>query len=191
LAQTRNDIMTNARTKNRLTLILIALVFFVPLALAFLFNAEGWRPAQTRNHGSLIEPARDVTAVPLTLADGGAFAWKIPTWPWTLVLLPGGNCADACRTRIDELLRMRITLGRNAERVRVLYLGPDLGTDWVGARKPLLAGQTQDAAFDALRPGTDDTLALALVDPNGLLMMQYKPGYVASDVREDLVRVLH
>ena len=183
--------MTNARNKNRITLILIAGAFVVPLALAFLFNAEGWRPAQTRNHGSLIEPARDIASVPVSLADGPGFAWKIPSWPWTLVLLPGPGCADACRVRIDELLRMHITLGRNAERVRMLYLGPAPEADWRATRKTLLVGDTGDAAFDALRPSAPDTLALALVDPNGLLMMQYKPGYVASDVREDIVRVLH
>lgn len=183
--------MTNARNKNRLTLILIALVFFVPLALAFLFNAENWRPAQTRNHGALIEPARDVTSVPVTLADGSAFAWKTPTWPWTLVLLSGDNCSVACRARIDELVRMQITLGRNAGRLRLVYLGPELGADWLAERKTLLVGKTGDPAFDTLRPKAPHTLSLALVDPRGLLMMQYAPGYVASDVREDVVRVLH
>jgi hypothetical protein len=86
---------------------------------------------------------------------------------------------------------MQITFGRNAGRVRLLYLGPDLGADWLAERKALRVGHTSDPAFDALRPKPPHTLSLALVDPNGLLMMQYAPGYVASDVREDIVRVLH
>ena len=35
------------------------------------------------------------------------------------------------------------------------------------------------------------TLALALVDPNGLLMMRYDAGYDAARLRQDIVKVVH
>jgi hypothetical protein len=132
-----------------------------------------------------------VTNTRATLADGSAFAWTDTQRQWTLLALPGVQCGQTCRTRLDEILRMRITLGRNAERVRVLYLGAPLDKDYLAARTPLLAGSVDGDALGQYRALANDGLALALVDPNGLLMMRYAEGYIAYGVREDIVRVLH
>ena len=181
----------NARTKNRLILAAIVLVFAAPLIVAYLLNAEGWRPQQTRNSGTLIEPPRDVTATSVTLADGSKLVWRDPQWHWTLLALPGAHCAARCLTRLDEALRMRLTLGRNAERLRIVYIGPDLGAADVSARAPLLAGQDSGGAFAEYRARGDDALALALADPNGLLMLRYPEGYSAQGLRGDIQKVLH
>ena len=179
------------RNKNRLILLAVVLLFAAPMAVAFLLNAEGWRPHKTRNSGTLVDPVRDVSAVPVTLADGTALNWRDPQWQWTLLALPGAQCASACRERLDEILRMRITLGRNASRLRVVYLGPALPAADVAARAPLLAGTDTGAAFTPYRASAADGLALALVDPNGRLMMRYGDGYSALGVRDDLTRLFH
>ena len=188
-----NETALNDRTrnKNRLVLLAIALLFGLPVLLAVLFNSNGWRPQNTRNHGTLVQPPQDMTATRVTLADGSAFAWTDVQRQWTLLAVPGVQCGENCRTRLDEILRMRITLGRNAERVRVLYLGAPLDKDYVAARAPLLAGSVQGDSLGQYRALANDGLALALVDPNGLLMMRYAEGYIAYGVREDIVRVLH
>ena len=181
----------NSRNKNRSMLVFIALLFLVPVLAAVLLNASGWRPRNTRNNGTLVEPPQDVTNVRAALADGAPLAWRTEQRQWTLLALPGAQCGDSCRTRLDEILRMRITLGRNAERVRVVYLGPPLDKDYVAARAPLLAGGVEGDSLAPYRALANDGLALALVDPNGLLMMRYPDGYIAYGVREDIVRVLH
>ena len=189
----RNEKVPNDRTrnKNRMVLLAIALLFGLPVLLAVVFNSTGWRPQNTRNHGTLLQPPQDISATRATLADGSAFAWTDAQRQWTLLALPGVQCGENCRTRLDEILRMRITLGRNAERVRVLYLGPPLDKQYAAARAPLLAGVVEGDSLDQYRALADDGLALALVDPNGLLMMRYAEGYIAYGVREDVVRVLH
>ena len=181
----------NARNKNRLVLILIALLFFVPLLAAIVLNAQGWRPQETSNTGTMIDPPQDVNGVDVTLADGGKFAWSDPQRQWTLLALPGVQCAQSCRARLDEILRMRITLGRNAERLRVVYLGPELEQGFVTARTPLMSGRAPGNTFTPLRALATDGLALALVDPNGMLILRYPEGYIAYDVRKDIVQVLH
>lgn len=181
----------NSRSKNRLILAAIVLVFAAPLLIAYLLNAEGWRPQQTRNSGTLIEPPRDVSTVAVTLTDGAQLVWRDPQWHWTLLALPGASCAGQCMLRLDEALRMRLTLGRNAERLRVVYLGPSLPTAEVAVRAPLLAGQDDRRAFADYRAHGDDALALALVDPNGLLMLHYPEGYSAQGLRSDIQKVLH
>ena len=181
----------NSRTKNRLILAAIALVFATPLVVAYLLNAEGWRPQQTRNSGTLVEPPRDVSAVAATLVDRTRLVWRDPQWHWTLLALPGAQCATQCRTRLDEALRMRLTLGRNAERLRIVYLGSPLPAADLAARTPLLAGQDDSGALAEYRAHGDDALALALVDPNGLLMLRYPEGYSAQGLRSDIQKVLH
>lgn len=181
----------NKQNRNRLVLLALLLIFAAPLGIAFLMNAEGWRPQQTRNSGTLIEPPRDVSAVAVPLADGSKLVWRNPQWQWTLLALPGAHCATQCMTRLDEALRMRLTLGRNAERLRVVYLGPPLPAGDVAARAPVLAGQDDSHALAEYRASGDDAMAMALVDPNGLLMMRYPEGYSAQGLRSDIQKVLH
>jgi len=181
----------NKQNRNRLALIALLLIFAAPLVIAYLMNRAGWHPQQTRNSGTLIEPPRDISTVAVRLTDGNQLVWRDPQWHWTLLALPGAHCAAQCQTRLDEVLRMRLTLGRNAERLRLLYLGPALTPEYVTARVPLLAGQDDAGAFAAYRAPGDDDIALALVDPNGLLMLHYPQGYSAQGLRSDIQKVLH
>jgi hypothetical protein len=86
---------------------------------------------------------------------------------------------------------MRLTLGRNAERLRIVYLGAAMPAADVAARAPLLAGHDDTGALAEYRAHGADALALALVDPNGLLMLRYAEGYSAQGLRSDIQKVLH
>lgn len=180
----------DSRNRNRLVLIAIVLVFAAPIAVALLLNVAGWRPAGTGNSGMLVQPPADIGNVPVTLADGGKLVWRDPQWHWTLLALPNGDCALACQTRLAELVRMRITLNRNAERLRIVYLGVTLAAS-AAPPPPLLAGSDDSGALAAYRAAKPGELALALVDPNGLLMMRYAAGYDAALLRGDVVKVVH
>jgi hypothetical protein len=187
----QSEVIMTPRSKNRLILVAVLLLFAAPMLIAFLLNAEGWHPQKTRNTGVLIEPSRDVVSVPLKLSDGNDMVWRNPQWQWTLLALPGAKCESVCRERLDEILRMRLTLGRNAERLRVVYLGPEMQPDFVTARAPLVTARDDTGFFSEYRAHGDDAMALALVDPNGRLMMRYAEGYPALGVRDDIMRVFH
>ena len=64
----------NKSTRGRLALLGIVVVFAVPLAAAFLLRGSGWQPARTLQSGILVKPPRDVSAAPVTLADGSRYA---------------------------------------------------------------------------------------------------------------------
>lgn len=181
----------NRTTRNRLALIGIALVFAIPLAAAFLLRAGGWEPRKTMQSGILVHPARDVSATAVMLTDGERYPWQDPQFRWTLVMLPGTDCAQNCQTRVDEALRMRITLGRNADRLRVLYLGAPLPDGFAAARAPLQIGSEDSGAFTFARPTGADQLALALVDPRGQLMLRYADGYSAQGLRRDITKIIY
>jgi len=84
-----------------------------------------------------------------------------------------------------------LTLGRNAGRIRIVYVGPPLPAEMVAARAPLMTGSDTSNAFADYRARGEDSLALALVDPNGNLMMRYAEGYLALGLRDDVQRVFH
>jgi hypothetical protein len=178
------------QNKNRLVLIAVLLLFAAPLLIAYLLNTQGWHPQNTRNSGILVEPPLPVMADAVTIAGGAKLVWRNPQWQWTLLALPGPRCETQCRTRLDEVLRMRLTLGRNAERLRIVYLGPELPMD-ASTAGALMSGHDDADTFAQYRAKGDDALALVLVDPNGLLMMRYPDGYSALGVRSDLQRVFH
>jgi hypothetical protein len=118
-------------------------------------------------------------------------SWRDPEYRWTLLALPGAQCATSCRERLDEMLRMRITLGKNMDRLRVVYVGAPLPADFVTARAPLLAGREESGAFAAEHASGEDSLALVLVDPRGLLMLHYPDGYSAQGLRSDIQKVIY
>lgn len=181
----------NKTNRSRLFLVAIVLVFAAPMVIALLLNLGGWRPATTRNYGVLVEPPVDIGAAPVTLAGGGKLDWRDPQWHWTLVVLSSGDCAAPCQARIADVLRMRLTLNRNAERLRVLYLGPALPPPAVQALVPLLTGSDDNNVLAAYRPEAAGMPALALVNPNGLLMLRYGQDFDVARVRQDLVKVVH
>ncbi|HSE11106.1 MAG TPA: hypothetical protein VLB69_00610 [Rudaea sp.] len=179
------------KTRSRLVLVAIMLVFAAPLVVALLLNVSGWRPATTRNYGVLIEPPVDIGAAPVTLAGGGKLEWSDKQWHWTLLVLSNGDCGASCQARIADVLRMRLTLNRNAERLRVVHLGQPLPAASVQALAPLLAGSDDNNVFSAYRPKAAGSPALALVNPNGLLILRYDADFDVARVRQDLVKVVH
>jgi hypothetical protein len=181
----------NKLTKSRLTLLAVIAMFAIPLIAAFVVRSSGWHPSETKNTGTLVEPPRDIKGITATAPDGSNFAWKDPQFHWTLVMLSGANCAAKCVERIDEGLRMRITLGRNAERLRVAYIGPNQADDFFTQRAPLIHLADSSNALVEFRAHDDDSLALALIDPQGLLMMRYPDGYSAQGLRSDITKIIY
>ncbi|HEY8011205.1 MAG TPA: hypothetical protein VIE67_09430 [Rudaea sp.] len=182
---------THVRTRNRWVLLGVAALFAAPILIALALNLSGWRPAGTRAYGRLIDPPRDVSATPVALADGGKLAWRNAQWQWTLLALPGANCATQCQAALGNVLRMRATLGRKAERLRVIYLGSALPADMLAALAPLQSGSDETGTFAQWRATGDDALALVLVDPSGYLMLNYAQGFDVAGIRRDLPKVIN
>lgn len=177
-------------TRNkRLQLVAIMLVFAAPVLIAFGLRVTDWQPPRTANVGTLVTPLHDVSAATITLADGSRLDWKDPHWYFTLVVLPGGDCAEACRARLDEFVRMRMTMTQKAERLRILYLGPPLPDELRAALRPILFGRDDTARFAGFAAVAGE-VADVIVDPNGLLMLRHASGTDAMGIRKDLTRLI-
>ncbi|MGH8055122.1 MAG: hypothetical protein ACREP4_14510 [Stenotrophomonas sp.] len=177
------------RNRGRRVLLLIFAMFFGSMALAGILRFSGWTPQITRNHGQLYEPAVDLRAERLQLADGQPYPWNPEARMWRIVLAPDANCAPACVTLSQQLDKVWQLFGHNADNVEILWLGTPPAQ--VAAMPALKVLQAQPA-FRAKLPGVDDPAGtpVYVIDPNGFVVLRYAPGFEPGGLRADLSRLL-
>jgi hypothetical protein len=188
--------------RQRRLLIVLALMFFAPLGLAFyLYYGHGtWHPGGHVNAGDLIQPARPLPSLSLPLWDAGTTDPNFLKHKWTFLYVAAGPCAEACRTRLYDTRQVRLALDRDMDRVqRVFVADPDCcDARWLHEQHPDLVTIRAGAAVTpllALLPGRDGaTFAAAprvyLIDPLGNLMMSYAADAKAKGMLEDMKRLL-
>lgn len=178
--------MTDAARRGRRTLMLLAIVFLGPMAvaMALYFSGFQWRPEGTTEHGMLYQPARPVPALAGTGRAG----------KWTLIYIGPGDCRADCREALLAMRQVRRALGRDLDRVERLYV--------------VTRGAADQAFLDAEHPGirviADGATAgefvtiagevrqgdIFLADPLGNLVMRYRAGTPMKGVHADLQRLL-
>jgi cytochrome oxidase Cu insertion factor (SCO1/SenC/PrrC family) len=206
--------------RQRRLLIVLALMFFAPLGLAFYlyYGQSTWHPGGHVNAGDLIQPARPLPSLSLPLWNSGTTAANFLKRKWTFLYVVPGPCADACRTRLYDTRQVRLALDRDSDRVQRVFIAdpdccdeqflreqhPDLIRIRAGAAvAPLLAllpgedGATFAAVAGAKTAGAADTHSsdaqaprVYLIDPLGNLMMSYAAGAKAKGMLEDMKRLL-
>lgn len=191
-----NADVSDKRT-GRPQLLLVASLFFVPLAAAaWLYFSSGWRPEIGVQHGELIDPPRPLPAIALSLPDGGTAAADILRGRWFLVYVATGACEEQCLAVLADLRQLRLALGKDAPRVQRVLLhagaccetiaqpvGPDLLV--LGA-----TGAEGAALLGLFPPATDGGPGIYIVDPHGNLMMSYPATDAARSLLKDLERLL-
>jgi len=188
--------------RQRRLLIVLALMFFAPLGLAFyLYYGHGsWHPGGHVNAGDLVQPARPLPSLSLPLWGSGTTDPNFLKRKWTFLYVAAGPCAEACRTRLYDTRQVRLALDRDMDRVqRVFVADPDCcDAQWLHEQHPDLITIRAGAAVTpllALLPGRDgETFAAAprvyLIDPLGNLMMSYAADAKAKGMLEDMKRLL-
>jgi hypothetical protein len=183
------DAARPSQLKSRLILLLIVAMFFSSFFIAWGLRLSGWTPSGSKNLGQLIEPPKDLSQASFRYADGKPYAWQTEKHIWRVVVVPSADCTTACTQMTDTLLRVWETQGRQAERVDVLWFGK-LPENAHTFRK-LFPMQASPALQQALtQTSSAQSLPVYLIDPNGFLVMQYRPGFNPSDLRKDLARLL-
>lgn len=172
---------------------LVLFGLFAALALPFVVGwglfASEWRPAQAASHGVLVDPAPVLRAPQWSALLGDAPA----PGQWTLAMLAGDTCGEACRHTLYLMRQIESTQAREASRLQraVLVAGvptPDLreAVEQIGQTRiwqgPLEALRTTLPVRGEAR--------LAIIDPQGNLMMVYPDSFDPSGVRRDLERLL-
>jgi cytochrome oxidase Cu insertion factor (SCO1/SenC/PrrC family) len=191
------SIPLDPRIRGRRTLLGIAALFFVPVAIAFaLYYGSAWRPGHRTNHGELIAPARPLPEVALPRADGAAADARLFHGKWTLVYLGDGTCDPNCREALYTLRQTRLALANEMGRVQRVFLATSGCCDaqFLSREHPGLV--TLDASGEAAAPllarfpadGRDR--GIFVVDPLGNLMLRFDLRQNPKGLLQDLKKLL-
>jgi hypothetical protein len=180
----------DVQTKKRLQLIGIMFVFLAPMVVAFALRLGEWQPSRLRNNGVLVQPPQELAADTPHATRDAAFAWKDSQYRWTLVLIAGPDCAASCEQQLADAEKVWSLMTQKATRLRLAAVGVDATPARLGKFPRVDFVQSSAPALQALRPSAPDTVAAVVVDPAGLLMLRFDPGYDPSGVRQDLSRLI-
>ena len=186
----------------------------VVAALSLSAFATGCKPASF--HGTAYEPPAKAPAVVLEKASGGQF--KLADERGSVVLLFFGytHCPDICPTTLSDWKRVKSSLGRDASRVRFVFISVDPARDdsttlqrYVSRFDPDFIGATSDSAtlagiehaFHVMSSREADTGSAAgyivthpsqtfVVDKRGDLRLLYSFGMSTPDVVADIRELL-
>jgi hypothetical protein len=180
-----------ARRRKLVSLWLIIALTTAPVAASYLIYYF-WPPARTVNHGELIEP-RPLPHATLVLPDGTPFDLAQLKGRWLLVTIDGSRCDAHCEQKLVYMRQLRLTQGKNSDRVERLWLLSDNGAP--AAPEALLKDDLRLAradrvlldAFPAPRSVTDH---IYVIDPLGNLMMRFPRNPDPKLMIKDIARLL-
>ena len=189
-----------AQRAGRLKLLLIMAIFAAPIIMAGLLTVGGYQPSGKGN-GLPIAPQRNFAQENLRvqLPDGKAWAWRAYEPQLSLVALPGAACAAACVETLNKMAAARVTLNRNAPRLRLLLLSAPPATGKVddGRWQPdanvdfrWQLGTDADGKLASWRAATPGAVAALLVESNGTALAYYPEGFDPTGLRKDLQKVI-
>ncbi len=181
--------------RGRRTLLLLAVVFLGPMAVAMALYFTGFelRPGGTTQHGELFLPPRPMPDVGMTLLGDPAGTAQL-YGKWTLIYAGPGQCDDSCQQTLVEIRQVRRALGRDMDRVQRLYLvtSGTAARDFLGAEHPGLGIVEAPIEVQELVGIIGDIHAgdLFLSDPLGNLVMRYPAGTTMKAIHTGLQRLL-
>ncbi len=175
------------RRAGRLKMLAILLVCASPVIASY-FTYYVIRPEGRTNYGTLIEPLREASA----LGQGGIGALR---GRWVMLTVAPAACDDACQERLYEMRQVRLTTGKDRDRVERVWLVED-----AAAPDPSLLAQHEGLVLLRADPESLAKLPVAeggspsdhiyLIDPLGNLMMRFPKDADPSRMKKDLAKLL-
>jgi len=184
------------RPPSRLKLWLVIAICAAPVIASY-YAYYFVRPDARSNYGALIDPQRPMPALHLKTLDGRAFDNAQLRGRWVILMVAGGDCAAACTDRLYHLRQVRLTTGKDRDRVLRVWLIPDaapLPTTVIreyDGTEMLRADPAEIASWLTVN-GTTDGYAdhIYMVDPLGNLMMQFPRDADPNKTKRDVAKLL-
>ena len=195
-----------SKVRSRTSMVLMLLVFAAPVILAWLvfFVFPEYRPTGTMNHGQLVTPVRPLSEFSLQDVKGAPLDQDYLRGKWTFVYLADGACGQSCVQQLYKIRQVRLTQGKNIDRLQRLFLwnmdgvSEDQRAELAGHFPGLTIAkleQGQSAGLVGVFALDDDIAPLSadrvyLIDPLGNLMMSYEADAEPRGIIKDLERLL-
>jgi hypothetical protein len=178
--------MSEAPKSQRITLILLAALFFVPLTAAFIAWKTGWRPVDSSIHGELLEPIRQMPPAAEKLLK-----------KWAVVYVGDGGCDKDCEQALVFARQVWLSLNKEMDRVNRAFLVTGNCCDLEYIDKEHAGLKVYDVSepevYDQLMgvlPQEDLRHWLFVVDPLGNIVMRYDVRQNPRGLFDDLKKLL-
>ncbi len=179
-------------------LLAIVLVCSLPAIVAY-FAFYVVRPAGRAGFGDLIQPVRPVPAVNAVALDGTPVALSSLKRQWLLLSVAGAACEQDCQRRLFTQRQLRETLGKEKDRLDLVWLITDRQALPEGLRQRMtdttMLRVEQGVLNEWLLAAPEKALTdfIFVVDPMGNTMMRFPAQFdaaSASKAKRDLERLL-
>jgi len=184
--------------KNRLKLVLIFSIAFVPMLLAYyMYTSQAFIPEGRINNGVLLAKPLDFNAIQL-IDDNDAL--KAIEGTWRLVTAVSGDCDEQCAKNLYVMRQVNTALHKEAHRVKRLFL---VDNPLSGKTKELVSQAHPQLTTALFRPdqyrkwleegGIESPSSMPqilVVDPLGNMMMYYHAENTGKDMLTDIKRML-
>jgi len=184
-----------ARRDARNKLVLLTLLCLAPIVASYLAYYV-IRPDVRSNYGDLIEPQRPVPTLTLHTLDGRPYDLSSLHGKWLMLMVSGGDCDKACQDKLYQMRQVRLTTGKERERVERVWLITDsvpLSTlimrEYDGTQM-LRAGPAELVAWLPIVHGGAISDSIYVIDPHGHLMMRFPHNADPSRIKRDIARLL-
>ena len=186
-----------SKTKNRLLLIALFLVFLLPILLAWYLIFFSDFQVSSGAHGTLIRPARLLSDI--TLKKASYNTQHSLRGKWTMLFFQNGACDAPCKAMLYRMRQIRLATGKNIKQVETaVMIGSSTLNTFVDRLDADYPGQLYlpiekiDKTF--LRQFEDQRVyqdtPMFLIDPYGFLMMRYASDVNPRGIIKDLNRLL-
>jgi hypothetical protein len=173
----------------RVQMLLIASVFFGPLAVAtWMYYGGHLQPEGRTNHGTLLDP---IVSVAELLPESAAKTDGL----WALIYADPGECTERCEDALYTTRQSRKMLGKEMDRLLRVFLHGESSPDTVflaDEHAGLMAFRDDRllALLNNKKPAEPAAGGYFLMDPLGNLVMYFAPGIAPSDMVGDIKHLL-
>ena len=184
------------RTSGRWKLFAIIAVCASPLIGSYLAYYV-IKPAGRTNYGEILDPRRyPMPTLGTTALDGAPLGVGAYKGKWIMLQADSGACQAACRKMLYEMRQLRLTQGKEMDRIERIWMITDtqpldtvLMKEYDGTR--LL--RVKPEALQKWLPvdaGTSVSDHIYMIDPLGNLMMRFPKDADPNKIKKDLGKLL-
>jgi len=192
---TMTEIDPKVQKRGRVKLLMVLAVCAAPVIMSYI-TYYIIKPQSRTNYGTLIEPQRPAPALQLRELDGRPFEIASLQGKWLMLTVDESACAQSCEDKLYHMRQVRLTTGKERDRVERLWLVPDeapLATTLIrqyDGMHFLRADPRQLAEWLPLEASGQLADHIYMVDPRGNLMMRFPKDADPTGTRKDLSKLL-
>lgn len=178
--------------KTRRMLLLLGTISLAPFVGSLLLYYF-WTPQAFTNYGELIT-AVPLAGVAIPARDGSQLRLDELRGKWVFLSVDSGNCDDYCQSKLYVMRQIRLTQGKDQDRIERLWLVSD-------GVQPASGIQAEYQGMRTMLTATDDFIArlpasgsprdhIYVIDPFGNLMMRFPRSVEPQRMKKDIDRLM-